>query len=69
MTVANIREEPWADSVEVMFLESTRFYQLLRTNPNFHAILAQLRHAIPQQQPLQITLTRPDGDIIAGATE
>lgn len=67
MTVAHIREDAEPDAVEVMFLESARFYRLLRTNPNFDAILAQLHHALPQHQPLQITLTRAEGDIIADA--
>lgn len=68
MTVAHIREQTPADGVEVIFLESARFYQLRRSNPNFEAILAQLRHAIPQHQPLQITLTRAEEDIIAEAS-
>jgi hypothetical protein len=68
MTVANIREEARADSVEVMFLESARFYQLLRSNPNFDVVLDRLRRATSQQQPLQITLAQPNGDIIADAS-
>jgi hypothetical protein len=67
MTVANIREESRADSVEVMFLESARFYQLLRSNPNFDVVLERLRRAIPQQQPLRVTLAQPGSDIIADA--
>lgn len=63
MTVAHIRYQIRADAVEVRFLESARFYQLLRSNPNFDVILERLRRAIPEQQPLQITLTRPDGDV------
>lgn len=67
MTVAHIREQTAADAVEVMFLESSRFYRLLRSNPNFDSIVAQLRRANSQQRPLQIVLTRPHGDIIADA--
>ncbi|HEV2804155.1 MAG TPA: hypothetical protein VGW57_04400 [Chthoniobacterales bacterium] len=68
MTVAHVREQTAADAVEVMFLESARFYRLLRTNPKFDVILAQLRAAIAEQRSLQITLTRPEGDIIAEAS-
>src|SRR2546423_12468163 len=32
MTAAHIREHGPTDSADVLFLESTRFYQLLRTN-------------------------------------
>jgi hypothetical protein len=67
MTVAHIREQAAADAVEVMFLESARFYQLRRSNPNFDAILQRLRAAIPQQEALQISLALPNGDIIADA--
>ena len=69
MTVAHIREQSQPDAVEVMFLESARFYQLLRTNPKFETILHRLRAAVPLQQPLQITLAEPNGDIIADATK
>ena len=67
MTVAHIREQTPADAVEVMFLESARFYQLRRSNPNFDAILQRLRAAIAQQEALQISLALPNGDIIADA--
>jgi hypothetical protein len=68
MTVAHVREQTGADAVEVMFLESARFYRLLRTNPKFDIILAQLRAANAEQRSLQITLTRPEGEIIAEAS-
>lgn len=52
-----------------MFLESARFYRLLRSNPNFDAIVARLRDAIPEQRLLQINLTSADHEIIADAND
>ncbi len=65
MTVAQIREQTPGDAVEVMFLESARFYRLLRNKPNFSAILERLRDASQKRQPVEIALASPDSDLIA----
>lgn len=65
MTVAHIREQPQGDVVEVMFLESARFYQLLRSQPKFSALLERLREAEQKRAPVEITLASPESDLIA----
>lgn len=65
MTVAHIREDAQPDVVEVMFLESARFYRLPRSSPNFNALLACLREAEETRNPVQIALVSPGGDLIA----
>jgi hypothetical protein len=64
MTVAHIREQTQGDAVEVMFLESARFYRLLRSNPNFNAILERLRDARQNGEPVEIAIASPDSDLI-----
>jgi hypothetical protein len=65
MTVAHIREDAQPDAVEVMFLESARFYRLPRSSPNFSALLECLREAEQTQKSVAIALTSPGGDLIA----
>jgi len=64
MTVAHIREDAQPDVVEIMFLESARFYRLLKSKPNFSAILERLRDASQKRQPVEIALASPDSDLI-----
>ena len=65
MTIAHIREQTQGDAVEVMFLESARFYRLLRSKPNFSAILERLRDARQKGEPVEVVVASPGGDIIA----
>jgi hypothetical protein len=65
MTVAHIREDAEPDAVEVMFLESTRFYRLPRNGSNFKALLECLREAEQKRKPVEIAVTSPNGDLIA----
>jgi len=64
MTVAHIREQTQGDIVEVMFLESARFYGLLRSRPNFSALLERLRDAEQKREPVEITVASPGSDLI-----
>jgi hypothetical protein len=64
MTPAHIREAPAADDVQVIFLESARFYKLFKKNPAFDRIVDLLRDAIAKHDPLQIRLTSPQSDVI-----
>jgi|RhiMetdeSRZDD1v2_1073273.scaffolds.fasta_scaffold433769_2 hypothetical protein len=54
MTVANIRERKGADYVEVVFLESTRFYRLSKENPAYAKTLGLLRHAMSKGRVLKV---------------
>lgn len=64
MTVAHIREDAQPDAVEIMFLESARFYRLPRSAPNFNALLKCLREAAQTQRPVEIAVTSPGSDLI-----
>ena len=65
MTVAQIREQTHGDIVEVMFLESARFYRLPRSSPNFSALLERLRDARQKREPVEIAVASPGSDLIA----
>jgi hypothetical protein len=65
MTVAHIREDAQPDMVEVMFLESTRFYRLRRSAPNFGPFLERLRVARQKREPVEIAVASPGSDLIA----
>jgi len=64
MTVAHIREHSKADSLEVIFLESARFYRLLRKNPAYGDILKRLRVAMTEEHVLNVGFASPESDII-----
>jgi hypothetical protein len=65
MTVASIRER--AESVQVAFLESARFYELPRSHPGFERILIQLREAREQRRALKVRLPSLDSGVIEDA--
>jgi len=56
MTPAYIREPREADYVEVVFLESARFYRLLESNPMYEHIVTLLRDAIAKKTRAARTL-------------
>jgi hypothetical protein len=64
MTVAHIREQTQGDAVEVMFLESARFYRLPRNKPNFSALLERLRDAKQNGEPVEIATASSGSDLI-----
>ena len=64
MTVANIRDEPECDHIDVVFLESARFYRLNRSNPDFHKALHMLREASRKQGMVRVGLESPHSDVI-----
>lgn len=69
MTPAHIREPKGAAYVEVMFLESARFYRLVRAHADFARILGVLQEAIIKQRVLQVRCTPPQGDLIEEVRE
>ena len=64
LTVADIRAPKRDADVEVTFLESARFYKLLRTNPTYDEALNLLRGAMTDGRALKIGLASLDTDII-----
>lgn len=64
LTVADIRAPKRDADVEVTFLESARFYKLLRTNPTYDEALNLLRGAMTDGRALTIGLASLDTDII-----
>lgn len=65
MTPAHIREPPDADYVEVVFLESARFYRLFKTNPMYQQILKMLRDAVTKKRAVQVRCTSSESDVLA----
>jgi hypothetical protein len=64
MTVALIRDQPGADTVEVAFSESARFYTLSRTHPDHARILRELREARENRSAVRVLVDDPEGDVI-----
>lgn len=64
MTVARIRESSGADHVEVTFLESARFYLLMKSHPDFGAMLSHLKEAEAGGRSLAVQLPSIDSDRI-----
>ena len=67
VTVAAIREHPAPQDVEVVFLESARFYRLRREHPRFDELLETLRRARGSGQRVELTLSKREGDVIEDA--
>jgi len=64
MTVAHIREQKGADFVEVVFLESARFYRLSRKNPRYAEALRRLRKALAKKRVVKVGIASLDSDMI-----
>ena len=64
MTVANIREHAEADHVDIVFLESARFYKLYRSNPGFEHALGLLKKAVTNGNTIKVGLASPNGDVV-----
>jgi len=69
MTVADIREREPAKYVQVVFLESARFYKLHWEHPSFEKILGQLQDALAKRHVLKVALAAPDSDVIEDVDE
>ncbi len=67
MTVAQIREPEGRDYCEVVFLESARFYRLLRANPAFGEVIGKLRNAMSMERPVKVILAAVNSDVIEDA--
>jgi hypothetical protein len=67
MTVALIRDNDEADSVEVAFSESARFYRLSRNNTKFDIILRLLREAGKKKRAVRVLVDSPEGEMIEDA--
>jgi len=53
--------------VEVIFLESARFYKLLGNNPAYEEILQLLRDAMKKGRVVKVEVASPDSDILEDA--
>jgi hypothetical protein len=67
MTVANIRDAHSADFVEVVFLESARFYRLEHRNHEFAQTLQVLREALSRDGAVSVAFETPEGEVIRAA--
>jgi len=64
MTVANIQCKEGADFVEVVFLESARFYRLLKENRAYGNIFRNLENALSDAEPIKVGFESIESDII-----
>jgi hypothetical protein len=64
MTVANIRDNAGVEYLEVVFLESARFFRLPRANPTFADSYKLLREAMSKGRVLKVGLASPESDLI-----
>ena len=64
MTAVRIIDFDGTESVEVIFLESARFYRLLRKNPAFDSLVAVLQDAIEKGAAVEVRTTSIAGDVI-----
>jgi hypothetical protein len=64
MTVADVREQDQPDHLEVLFLESSRVYELRKGHPRFDQIVERLRVARETGRPVRVRISSPDSDVI-----
>jgi hypothetical protein len=64
MRVAHIREQKGTKYLEVVFLESARFYKLFKENPEYKEILEHLREALGKKRVLKVRCTSAESEII-----
>jgi len=64
MTVAHIREQEGRPYVEVVFLESARFYRLNVKCRDYAEILGRLRAALAEGRAVKVRCASPDSDLI-----
>lgn len=69
MTAVHIRGLQETSPLEVVFLESARFYKLPRSVAGFDTLLARLQNAIASGRSLNIGLASQDSDIIEDIQE
>jgi hypothetical protein len=65
MTVARVFE-PASEGVEVIFLESARFYKVSRVNPDFESIVSALREAAENGTRVEVVRKSITSDVIVG---
>jgi hypothetical protein len=64
MTVVQIRTRDDAPYLEVVFLESARFYRLFHENPRYDEILKNLRYAVANRRILKVRFASPNHNTI-----
>lgn len=64
LTVANIRPDEKADSIEIVFLESARFFRLPKGSDNYEVMLGKLQHALSNGLPARIGFASIESDTI-----
>jgi hypothetical protein len=64
LTVARVLEKTNDEYVEIVFLESARFYKLPVSNKNYRSFLDLLKDSEKNNFPLQVKFAKPDGDVI-----
>lgn len=62
--VASVIESNQSNYMEVTFLESARFYRILKNNKQYNNIIALLKEAEKNKTTLRVSFTEPNGDVI-----
>jgi hypothetical protein len=62
--VARVIESNQANYTEVTFLESARFYRILKNNKSYNSVIALLKEAEKNKMPVLVGFTEPNGDVI-----
>lgn len=69
MQVAQVREREGADHVEIVFLESARFYRLMKTNATFAESYELLQASLEHRELLTIRLASLESEVIEGVAK
>jgi hypothetical protein len=69
VTVAHVREKEGADYIEVVFLESARFYKVLKENPRYNECLRLLRDAMVRKRVLKVQFASVHSEISEAVQE
>jgi len=69
MTVAEVREPPGLDHVEVLFLESARFYTLPKSDPRHESMLMCLRNGLAHSRPVEVRFASVESNLIEDVRE
>jgi hypothetical protein len=66
LIVVHIEEQADPAYAEVIFLQSTRYYRLLKTHPDYAGLMRSLKSSLEQKRPLKVECDQVNDDVIVG---
>jgi hypothetical protein len=66
LIVVHIDEQADPAYAEVIFLQSTRFYRLLKTHPDYAGLLRSLKSSLEHKRPLKVECDQINDNVIMG---